>query len=293
MNIHGIFPPITTPFDDQEAIDLAALKFNLTRCMATRITGVVVLGSNGEAPLVGEDEGVRMVAAAREVVPRGRLLIAGAGEESTRATIAGARRLAAAGADAVLVRTPSYFKTQLTQEVFVRHFTAVADASPVPVVMYNAAPFTGVSLLPPAVARLAEHKNIIGIKETSPDVAQVAEFVATTPPDFQVVVGSLPTLYASLSVGAVGGIVAAANVVPDLCVELCELVRQNRHAEALALQRRITPFARAVTTTFGPGGLKAAMDLAGFRGGRPRAPLPPATPEAVETIRKLLAALAS
>jgi len=291
MNIHGIFPPVTTPFDDREAIDLAALRFNLARWMQTRVAGVVVLGSNGEAPLVSEEEGFRLVAAARELVPRDRVLIAGAGEESTRATIAGARRLADAGADAVLVRTPAYFKTQLTQEVFIRHFTAVADASPVPVIMYNAAPFTGVNLLPPAVARLAEHKNIMGIKETSADIAQVTEFVAVTPPDFQVVVGSLPTLYASLSVGAVGGIVAGANVVPDLCVQLYDLVQQKKHAEALALQRKLTPFARAVTTTYGPGGLKAAMDLAGYVGGKPRAPLPPATPEAVEIIRKLLAAL--
>ena len=216
MNIHGIFPPVTTPFDDQDSIDLAAFKANLSRLLRSGIRGVVVLGSNGEAPMLGEDEGVRLVAAAREVVPRDRLLIAGAGEESTPATIAGARRLAGAGADAVLVRTPAYFKTQLTQDVFVRHFTAVADASPVPVIMYNAAPFTGVSLLPPAVARLAEHRNIVGIKETSPDIAQVTEFVSVTPPDFQVVVGSLPTLYASLCVGAVGGIVAGANVVPDL-----------------------------------------------------------------------------
>jgi len=293
MNIHGIFPPITTPFDDREAIDLAALRFNLARWMKSRVTGVVVLGSNGEAPLVSEEEGFRLVAAAREAVPRDRVLIAGAGEESTRATIAGARRVADAGADAVLVRTPAYFKTQLTQEVFIRHFTAVADASPVPVIMYNAAPFTGVNLLPPAVARLAEHKNIIGIKETSADIAQVTEFVTVTPPDFQVVVGSLPTLYASLSVGAVGGIVAGANVVPDLCVQLYDLVQEKKHAEALALQRRLTAFARAVTTTFGPGGLKAAMDLAGYVGGKPRAPLPPATSEAIEIIRKLLAALTS
>src|SRR5512143_2574166 len=146
MNIHGIFPPITTPFDDHDEVDLAGLRSNLTRWMATRVAGVVVLGSNGEAPLLSEDEGVRMVAAARDIVPRDRLLIAGAGEESTRATIAGARRLADAGADAVLVRTPGYFKTQLTQEVLVRHFTAVADASPVPVIIYNAAPFTGVNL---------------------------------------------------------------------------------------------------------------------------------------------------
>jgi 4-hydroxy-2-oxoglutarate aldolase len=139
--------------------------------------------------------------------------------------------------------------------------------------------------------RLAGHPNIIGIKETAPDIAQVTDFVAKTGPDFQVVVGSLPTLFASLCVGAVGGIVAAANVVPDLCVELFDLVQQHRHAEALALQRRITPFARSVTGVFGVGGLKAAMELTGYVGGKPRAPLPPATPQAIETMRKQLAEL--
>jgi 4-hydroxy-2-oxoglutarate aldolase len=291
MNIQGIFAPVATPFDEREEIDLGAFRANMARWMKTRMRGVVVLGSNGEAPLLTEDEGVRLVAAAREQVPPDRVLIAGAGEESTRATIVGSRRLATAGADAVLVRTPGYFKTQLTQDVFIRHFQAVGDASPVPVIIYNAAPFTGVNMLPASVARLAEHPNIIGIKETSPDVAQVAEHVAMTPADFQVVVGSLPTLYASLCVGAVGGIVAGANVVPELCVRLFDLVRQNQHTEALALQRRLAPFAKAVTTTYGPGGLKAAMDLVGFAGGKPRAPLPPATPQAVEVIRALLADL--
>jgi 4-hydroxy-2-oxoglutarate aldolase len=293
MKISGIFPPITTPFDDRDEIDLVALAANVTRYMKTRLSGVVVLGSNGEAPMLTEDEGLRMVAAARTLVPRDRVLIAGAGEESTRATVASARALAAAGADAVLVRTPAYFKTQLTQDVLIRHFTAVADASPIPVIMYNATPFTGVSLLPPAVARLAEHPNIIGIKETMPDIAQVTELVAVTPPGFQVVVGSLPTLYASLCVGAVGGIVAGANVVPDLCVQLYDLVQQKRFAEALTLQRRLTPLARSVTAVYGPGGLKAAMDLAGFVGGNPRAPLPAASPQATDVIRKQLADLAS
>jgi 4-hydroxy-2-oxoglutarate aldolase len=291
MNIQGIFAPVATPFDEREEIDLGAFEANMARWMKTGMRGVVVLGSNGEAPLLTEDEGVRLVAAAREQVPPDRVLIAGAGEESTRATIVGSRRLAAAGADAVLVRTPGYFKTQLTQDVFIRHFQAVGDESPVPVIIYNAAPFTGVNMVPASVARLAEHPNIIGIKETSPDVAQVAEHVAVTPADFQVVVGSLPTLYASLCVGAVGGIVAGANVVPELCVRLFDLVRQSQHSEALALQRRLTPFAKAVTTTYGPGGLKAAMDLAGFAGGKPRAPLPPATPQAVALIRELLADL--
>jgi 4-hydroxy-2-oxoglutarate aldolase len=177
----------------------------------------------------------------------------------------------------------------MTAEVFIRHFTAVADASRVPVLPYDAPAFTGVTLPVAAVARLAEHPNIIGLKESAPDIGLVSDFVANTPRDFQVLVGSAPTLYASLCVGAVGGIVAIANVVPDLCVRLFTLVQERRYDEALTLQRQLTPLARSVTSVYGIAGLKAALDLAGYFGGSPRAPLGPASPQAAEIIRTQLA----
>jgi 4-hydroxy-2-oxoglutarate aldolase len=191
----------------------------------------------------------------------------------------------------VLVRTPAYYKSQMTADVFVRHFTAVADASRVPVLLYDAPAFTGVTLPVAAVAKLAEHANIIGVKESAPDIGLVCDFVGSAPRDFQVLVGSAPTLYASLCVGAVGGIVAVACVVPDLCVRLLTLVQEGRHDEALMLQRQLTPLARSVTSVYGVGGLKAALDLAGYIGGNPRAPLGPASPQAAEVIRAQLAAL--
>jgi 4-hydroxy-2-oxoglutarate aldolase len=290
MNLHGIFPPITTPFD-RDDIDFQALRHNVQRWMATRIHGVVVLGSNGEAPYLNEEEAARVVATVREHVPADRHLIAGAGCESTRETIAAVARAVKAGADVVLVRTPGYYKSQMTAEVFVRHYTAVADASKVPVLLYDAPMFTGVTLPVAAVVKLAEHPNIIGLKESAPDVALVADFVAMTPPGFQVLVGSAPTLYASLCVGATGGIVALACVTPDLVVRLLTLVDEGRHAEALELQRQLTPLARTVTSTYGVGGLKAALSLAGYLGGEPRQPLGAASPQAVELIRTQLSAL--
>jgi 4-hydroxy-2-oxoglutarate aldolase len=292
LNLHGIFPPIPTPFRNDE-VDLVSLKDNITRWMKTGLAGLVVLGSNGEAPLIDDEEAFRVLAAARERVPRDRTFIAGAAHESTRATIAAVRRAADAGADAVLVRTPSYFKSQMTSDVFVRHYTEVADASPVPVILYNVTIFTGVNLQPATVARLAEHPNIVGVKESGGDVAQIGDLVAATPPDFKVIVGSAPTMYASFCVGAVGAVVAIASVVPDVCVRLYELFQQGRHAEAVALQRRLTPLARSVTGAYGAGGLKAALDLAGYVGGQPRRPLPPATPQAIEVIRDQLAELGS
>ncbi len=290
MNLQGIFPPIPTPFTDDE-LDLEGLKANITRWMKTGLSGVLVLGSNGEGPMLDADEAYRAASAARECVPPGKTLIVGAGEESTHSTIAAVRRAAKAGADAVLVRTPSYFKAQLTTEVFVRHFTAVADASPVPVLPYNVPGLTGVKLAAEAVARLAHHPNIPGVKDSSADLVQIADLVAMTPGDFKVLVGSAPTLYASLCVGASGGVVAAACVIPDLLVELYELARQQKYAEALSLQRRITPLAKSVTSTFGVPGLKAAMELAGYVGGLPRQPLSPAGPAVVETLRAQFAAL--
>jgi 4-hydroxy-2-oxoglutarate aldolase len=290
MNLQGIFPPITTPFLDDE-LDTEGLKSNVRRWMGTGLAGVLVLGSNGEGPMLDAEESYRAACAAREEVPADRTLIVGAGEESTHATIGAVRRAAKAGADVVLVRTPSYFKSQMTADVLVRHYIAVADASPVPVLPYNVPGFTGVKLPAEAVARLASHPNIPGVKDSSADLVQIGELVAMTPPGFAVLVGSAPTLYPSLCVGATGAIVAAACVIPDLCVTLFDLVRRQQNAEALALQRRITPLAKSVTTAFGVAGLKAALDMVGYVGGSPRRPLAAAGPAIVETIRAQLAEL--
>jgi 4-hydroxy-2-oxoglutarate aldolase len=250
-----------------------------------------VAGSNGEAPLLDDDEADRAVASVREAVPSDRVLIAGTGRESTRATIAATRRAADLGADAVLVRTPAFFKSQMTTEAFARHYSAVADGSPVPVLLYNYSALTGVNLLPAAVARLSKHPNIVGIKESSGDVAQIADFIAQSRDDFAVIAGSVPTFYASLCVGAVGGILALACVLPDPCVRLFDLVRSGKHQEARALQRQLTPLSRTVTTQYGVAGLKAAMALTGYVGGDPRPPLGPVPPQGVEEIRRLLAEL--
>ena len=150
MNLTGVIPPIPTPFD-ADAIDLPALRSNIGRWLTSRVTGVVVLGSNGEAPFVEDDEADRIIAAAREVVPRDRLLIAGSARESTRATIMATRRAADLGADLAIIRTPSFFKSQMTSDILVRHYAAVADASTIPILLYNVTVFTGINLPPEAV----------------------------------------------------------------------------------------------------------------------------------------------
>jgi len=290
MNLRGIFPPIPTPFSDDE-VDLPGLRTNVRRWMQTALHGIVVLGSNGEAPLLTEDESDRVIGTARDDVPPDRLLIAGTARESTRDTVAATRRAANLGADAVLVRTPGFYKSRMTPEALIRHFTAVADASPVPVILYNFPALTGVTLATATVMRLAEHPNIGGIKESSGDIAQIGDLASQAPAGFSVVVGSAQTLFASLAVGAVGGVVALGAIAPELTVRLYQLTIAGRHDEAIALQRRVAPIARSITGVYGVPGLKLALDLAGYIGGDPRPPLGSAPPEAIEVIRQQLAVL--
>lgn len=286
MNLRTVFPPMPTPFRDGE-VDTAAIRGNVRRWIAAGLGGVVALGTNGEAPLLDDDESARVVETVRQDVPRDRVLIAGAGHESTRATIAAARRLARAGADAVLVKTPYTYRAHVPPPALVAHYRAVADASPIPVLLYNFPASTGVNLSPDTVAALAAHPNIAGMKETSTDAAQFTDLSAAVPDDFTVLCGSAPGVFAALCAGATGAIVAVACVLPALALELLAHVRAGRYDEALAIQHRINPLGRAVTHGFGIPGLKAALDLAGFTGGEPRPPLLPVSAEARERIRTL------
>ncbi len=284
MNLATVFPPMPTPFARGE-VDARAIGHNIERWLRAGLGGIVALGTNGEAPLLDDAESDRVIEAARAAVPRDRTLIAGTGRESTRATIAATRRAADIGADAVLVRTPSFFKGRMTADAFVAHYTAVADASPVPVLLYNFLAVTGVNLGPETAARLAEHPNIVGMKESGSEMAQIAGLLDGVPPGFSIIAGSAPSFYAALCMGARGGILALACAAPEQCVQLFEAAIAGRHTEARELQRRLTPLARLVTTVHGVPGLKAALDLRGYIGGDPRPPLAPAGPQAVSQIR--------
>jgi 4-hydroxy-2-oxoglutarate aldolase len=234
----GIFTPIVTPFRSDDTIDEGALQRNVLRWMQTPLTGLVVLGSNGEAPQLDDEEADRVVDVVRQHVPRDRPLIAGTGRESTKATMAATARAAAAGVDAVLVRTPSFFKSQMTADVFVRHYTDVADASRVPVLLYNVSMFTGVNLPADAVARLAVHPNIVGLKESGSDIGLISEFVSQTPDDFTVLAGSATTFFQALCAGCDGAILALAALLPDACIRMQALVRSTWSASAAACRVR-------------------------------------------------------
>ena len=286
----GVIPPIATPFL-RDTLDTAPVAETIARLMDAGLRGVLVLGTNGEAPYVDQDEADLLIEAVRHALPADRTLLAGAGRDSTRATVEACRRAALLGADAVLVRPPMAFVGQMTESALEAHYRAVADVSPAPVMLYNQPAAFGVSLSAALVACLAAHPNVCGIKESSGLVGLVGEHVHGLPHDAAVVTGVASTMYASLLVGASGVIVAVANVVPALCVKLYDLVQARQLDDALRLQRALAPLGHAVTAQFGVPGLKAAMSLAGYAGTEPRLPLRPAPDVAVAVIRGLMARL--
>ena len=287
----GVYTPLATPFAADGSLDERGLTANVERYLQTPLTGLVVLGSNGEAPQLDDAEADRAIAVVRAAMPKGRPLLAGTGRESTRATIAATRRAADLGADAVLVRTPAFYKGQMTTEAFIRHYTQVADQSPVPVLLYNVTIYTGVNLLPDALAALSAHPNIVGVKETNSDMVQFGEYLSRAQEGFTVLAGSGATYYSALALGAHGAILAVGGVAPDLCMNIFTAVSEGRFAEARAMQHKLAPLARLVGTAHGVPGLKAALDLLGFVGGAPRPPLLPAGAAAIDAIREQLMAL--
>lgn len=288
MTLTGVYAPVPTPFNHEDQVDIGRIRAAFGRWLKTRLNGFVVLGTNGEAGLLDEDESDLVIETVRALVPRERTLIAGTGRESTQATIRACKRAADLGVDAVLVRTPSFFKGRMTDDVLVQHYTAVADASPAPVLLYNFFAATGVNLAPAAVHRLSEHPNIVGMKESGSDIAHVADLVAMTPADFPILAGSATTFYAALCAGVNGGILALAALLPEHCVRLFELAQASSRDEARALQRRLLPVARLISTQHGVPGLKAALALRGIDVGIPRPPLTMPDRSAILSLRDAL-----
>jgi 4-hydroxy-2-oxoglutarate aldolase len=285
----GIYTPLATPFAADGSLDVRALASNVEKYLRSPLSGLVVLGSNGEAPQLEEHEADLAIQTVRDVMPKDRPLLAGTGRESTAATIAATERAAKIGVDAVLVRTPSFYKGQMTTDAFVKHYTQVADRSPVPVLLYNVTMYTGVNLLPEAVGILSRHPNIVGIKETNSEMVQFGEYLARAADGFTVLAGSGATYFSALMLGAHGAILAVAGIAPDLCVQIFTAVREGRIDDARRMNRELAPLSKLVGATYGVPGLKAALTLLGFDGGLPRPPLQPAGQQANDVIREQLA----
>ncbi len=291
MELSGIFAALTTPFSSDGAVSLADLQHNIHRFNGTDLSGYVVLGSTGEAVLLSRSEAESILATVKESASKEKTLIAGTGAESTAETIERTRRAAELGYKIALVKTPYYYKPSYKPEVLIAHYRRVADASPIPVLLYSVPQFTGVALEAPEVASLAAHPNIMGIKDSSGNVQRVGEEIAATPPNFQVLVGAAATIYPSLALGARGCILALANALPEKCVALYELVRHGHHEKARDLQRLLVSASKLFVSEGGIAGVKYVMDQRGYRGGLPRLPLLPLSDSQKHRIDELLATL--
>ncbi len=329
---NGILPPLPTPFKEDGALDLEALRSNVEQLNTTGLAGYLALGTNSEAVHVTPEEASQVFAVVRKAAATEKVVIGGTGQFSTQATIEMTQRAAEAGCDVALIVTPFYYKNSMTAEALKKHYFTIADQSPIPVMIYNVPANTGLNIASSIVAEIAQHPNVVGIKDSAGDINQIAETVRLTRSkmrdagskmqeaggkqagrneatsekehpstaaslrsasahalsdvphrgragrdanEFVVLSGNFGAMLPSFSFGVVGGILAVSNIAPKECVEIYERFQQGRIAEAGELHLRLLPVARAVTTQFGVPGLKAAMDLLGYRGGYPRLPLLP------------------
>lgn len=276
IRLDGIYPPLPTPFDERGQVAVEALKNNLAFLNRFDLRGFVVLGTNGEYVMLSEKEKLMVLETAREAIPSDKLMIAGTGAQSTAGTIDLTRKAAKIGADAVLIITPSYYRSQMTPATLVRHYRAVADNSPIPTLIYNMPACTGVDLEADPIVILARHPNIIGVKDSSGNVVKIGDIyrqVRQEGLDFQILAGSAGFLLPALSVGAVGGVMALANIAPTQCIAIHGFFLEGNLKEARELQTRIIPVNAAVTARWSVPGLKAAMDILGMYGGPVRQPL--------------------
>ena len=286
----GVFAPVATTFGADGELDLGAFRANLAWYATSPLDGVVLLGSNGEYVSLETDEKLRLIEAGVEAVGGRKVVLAGTGVESTRGTIALTSRAAALGVDFALVVTPHYYTPRYDHAAYLAHFQAVADASPIPVVVYVMAAYTGVDLASSLVAELSAHPNIAGIKDSGGNAPKVAEMVSRAAPGFGVLAGSASFLYPALTLGATGGILALGNVAPAECKELERLALAGDHAAARDLQFRLLAPNAAVTSRFGIPGLKVALDVVGLRGGLPRLPIQPLGETDANEVRRVLRA---
>ena len=272
--LRGVLLPFPTPFDAMERLDVQALVSNIGRWNETGIAGYVALGSTGEPSHLSEEERREVMLAARAAVPANKFFIAGTGNQSTRQTIRETERAAVCGADAVLVITPHFYRGAMTQEALSNHYTTLADHSPVPVLLYQIPQNTAVRFEVETIKCLAEHERIVGIKDSSGEVEFIAGVARASDADFATVTGHAGTFFDALAHGARGGILALACLVPEVAVEIHRLATETAGAaRASELQTAFGQLATAVTTRYGIGGLKAALDMRGYTGGAVRSPL--------------------
>lgn len=289
QDLRGVLLPITTPFDAASNVDLVGLRANIAKWNTTGISGYVLLGSTGERVNLDEREYLQLVEFSRAAVAEQLAFIVGAGQQSTRGTVSEIKRVAArVPVDAFLVITPSFYRPSITQQALLTHYQSIADSSPAPIILYSMPALTGIKIEPETTARLSEHENIVGIKDSSNDLGGLRATIKLVGKDFAVLTGNGTVLNEALDAGACGGILAVGCVAPAVCLAVFRAFQAGDTATAANLQAKLTPLAEAVTIRFGIGGLKAGLDMKGYVGGTVRAPLLPPDNEAREEIRRCL-----
>jgi len=288
-SLQGVFVPLTTPFAADGSLVLDLLAGNVAKYDHLPLAGYVVTGSTGEAVMLTRAETERVWATVRDAASAEKLLIAGAGTDSTAETISRTRRAAEIGYPLALVKTPYYYKAMMTPAVLEEHFRRVADASPIPIVIYSVPVYTGITVEADLAARLSSHPNIAGIKDSSGSPERAGQIVRQARDGFRVVVGSAQFFAASLAAGAGGGVLAAACVLPELCLDVFREHRQKNHAQVELLQQALAAPARTIVSKYGPPGVKYGMQKRGYHGGPPRSPLQPLSAEAAAEVDAVLA----
>jgi len=288
LPLNGIIPPVPTPFDQHGDLYLRMVRENINSLNAFELAGYLMLGSNGELVMLSEKERIQVLEAARAVIPKEKLFMAGTGCQSTRQTIELTNKAAKVGADVALVLNPSYYKNAMSQAALVNHYKRVADASSIPVMMYNMPANTGIDMDAETVSEISRHPNIIGLKDSGGNVTKIGTLSEICDQDFQILAGGAGFFLPALSVGARGGILALANILPQRCIDLQNLFEMGKSKAAKELQTSLISINNAITRQWGIPALKAAMDMVGLYGGPCREPLLPVDQDQKNKLKQLL-----
>lgn len=286
-----MFAATVTPFDLNGTLDRDAARRNVRALLDAGLHGVLLAGSTGEAALLDQTERDGLLQVVRDEVPSSRFLLMGVGTESTRQTIARAKHAATLGADALLVVGPHYFTALMTPAAQRAHYLAVADASPAPVVLYSVPAFMHYHLDADVVCELAQHENIIGIKDSSGNAEWRNGYLRARSATFAVMTGHAPSLTQALGDGCAGAVLAAACIAPRLALAVAHGVGLGHPEDAAEAQDGLRRLALEVAAVYGVPGLKAGVDAAGMFGGAPRSPLLPITDDGRAAVRAVVAAV--
>ncbi len=289
FSLKGAIPPMITPFTAKGDVDYEAFAANIEAWNKTRLCGYLVTGSNSETAFLTEAEKLELVRLTAKHAAPGRAVNAGTGVESLRETIRFTNLCAEAGAQSALVLTPNFYDNAMDTPVLVNFFTKLADASPIPILIYNVSKYTHVNIKADALAVLCKHPNVVGMKDSNGDVPQLATFLRTIEgQDFQLMTGTASAWYPALTMGIQAAVMALSNCNPDECAMVQEAFDAGDWARALKIYQIMFPVNAAVTGTYGIAGLKYACDLNGFHGGFVREPLLPLSDEGKKGVEKIV-----